>query len=139
MAFQILLGTVGGIFKKIGVEIDERDVQVCHRLKEKERTGVKFVNRKDCLQILRVKKKLKCLDPTELDFPENIRLFINKSLCLYYRVIWNKYKRLRATQKIHQLYTIRGLIRMKLEETAPSKIIWLIWENFFLDIDIENL
>ena len=44
------------VFKKIGVEIDKWDVQACHRLKEKERTMVKFVNRKDCLQILRVKK-----------------------------------------------------------------------------------
>ena len=45
-----------GVFKKIGVKMDERDVQACHYLKEKERTMVKFVNRKDCLQILRVKK-----------------------------------------------------------------------------------
>ena len=79
-----------GVFKKIGVEIDERDVQACHRLKEKERTTVKFVNRKNCLQILGVKKELKFLDPTELAFPENTKVFINKSLCPYYRGIWNK-------------------------------------------------
>ena len=54
-----------GVFKKTGIEIDERDVQACHDLKEKERTIVKFDNRKDCLQILRVKKELKSLDPTE--------------------------------------------------------------------------
>ena len=47
-----------GVFKKIGVKIEKRDVQVCHRLKEKERTSVKFVNKKDCLQILKVKKEL---------------------------------------------------------------------------------
>lgn len=50
--------TVRGVFKKIGVKIEKRDVQVCHRLKEKERTSVKFVNKKDCLQILKVKKEL---------------------------------------------------------------------------------
>ena len=59
-----------GVFKKIAVEIDEQDVQACHCLKEKKRTIVKFVSRKDCLQILRVKKDLKSLDPRELEFPE---------------------------------------------------------------------
>ena len=111
------------VLKKIGVEIDERDVQACHRLKEKERTIVKFVNRKDYLQILRVRKELKSLDPTELDFPENTKTFINESLRPYYRGIWNKCKKLRAIQKIHQFYTISGLTRLKLEETGPSKII----------------
>ena len=70
-----------GVFKKIGVQIDERDFQACHRLKEKKRTIVKFVNRKDSLQILRLKKELKFLDPTDLDFPENSKIFINESLC----------------------------------------------------------
>ena len=45
-------------------------------MKEKEKkTIVKFVNRKDFPQILRVKKKLKSLDPTESDFPENTKIF----------------------------------------------------------------
>ena len=104
LAFQtsVFEETVRGVFKKTGVEIDERDVQACHRLKEKERTIVKFANRKDCLQILRVNKQLKFLDPTELDFLENTKRFINESLCLYYRGIWNKCKKLRTIRKIHQ-------------------------------------
>ena len=56
---SVLEEKVRGVFKKMGVEIDEQDVQVCHRLKKKERTIIKFVNKKDCLQILRVKKELK--------------------------------------------------------------------------------
>ena len=138
---SVLEETVRDVFKKIGVEIDERDVQACHGLKEKERTIVKFVNRKDCLQILRVKKDLKSLDPTELDFPENTKIFINESLCPYYRGIWNKCKKLRAIQKIHQFYTISGLIRVKLEETGPSRIIthMVDLKELFPDIDIENL
>ena len=117
---SVLEETVRGVFKKIGVEIDERVVQVCHCLKEKERTIVKFVNRKDCLQILRLKKDLKSLDSTELDFPENTEISINESICPYYRGIWNRCKKLRAIQKMHQFYTISGLIRVKLEETGPS-------------------
>ena len=89
---SVIEETVRRFFKKIGVEINERDVQACHRFKEKERTIVKFVYRNDCLQILRVKKNLKSLDPTELDFPDSTKIFINESLCPSYRGIWNKCK-----------------------------------------------
>ena len=44
---------------------------------------------------MRVKKDLKDLNPNNLDFPEGTRLFINDILCPYYRVLWNKYKKLR--------------------------------------------
>ena len=130
-----------GVFKKIGVEIDERDVQACHRLKKKDGTIAKFVNRKDFLQILRVKKEIKSLDSTDLNFPDNTKIFINESLCPYYRGIWNKCKKLKAIQKTHQLYTISGLTREKLEETGPSKIITYMVDlkKLFSDIDIENL
>ena len=70
-----------------------------------------------------MKKELNSLDPTELDFPENTKIFANESLYPYYRGIWNKCKKLSAIQKIHQFYMISGLIRVKLEETGPSKII----------------
>ena len=41
-----------GVFKKIGAETDVPDVQACHRLKEKERTIIKFVNKKDVFRSL---------------------------------------------------------------------------------------
>ena len=130
-----------GVFRKIGVEINERDVQACHRLKEKERTMGKFVNRKDCFQILMLKKELKSLDPRELDFPENTKVFINEALCPYYRGICNKCKKLRAIQKIYQFYTTIGLTRVKLEETSPSKIITHMVDlnELFPDLNIEKL
>ena len=72
---SVLERTVRRVFKKIGFEIDKRDVQAFHRLIEKERTTDKFVNRNDCLHIFRVKKELKSLDLTELNFPENTKNF----------------------------------------------------------------
>ena len=50
--------------------------------------------RKDYEQVIRVKKDLKDLNPTDLDFPVGIRLFTNDTLCPYYRVLWNKRKKL---------------------------------------------
>ena len=138
---SVLEETVRRVFKKIGVEINEQNVPTCHHLKEKERTIVEFVNRKNCLQILRVKKELKFLDLTQLDFPENTKIFINESLCPCYKGICSKCKKLTAIQKIHQFYTISGLIRVKMEETGPSKIIthMVDLKDLFPHIDIENL
>ena len=89
-----------GVFKKTGVEIVKQNVQACHYLKEKQIIIVKFVNRTDCLQILRIKKELKSLDPTMLEFPDMTKIFVNESLCPYYRGIWNKSQKLMAIQKI---------------------------------------
>ena len=146
LAYRVLLTIASlrklrGIFGKIGVQVDERDIQACHHLKEKDRAIVKFASRKDCLKILRVKKDLKSLDPTELDFPESTKIYINESFCPYYRGIWNKYKKLRAIQKIHEFYTVSGLIRVKLEETGPSRVIthMIDLKELFPDVNIENL
>ena len=119
--------------------VGRRDVQACHHLKEKERTTVKFFNKNGCLQILRVKKELKSLDSTDLDYPENTKIFINESLCTYYRAILNKCKKLRAIQKIHQFYTINGFIRVKSEESGRSKVISHMANLKELFVDLGNL
>ena len=49
---------------------------------------------KDSEQVIKVKKGLNDLNPTDSDFPEGTRLFINDKLSPYYRVLWNKYKKL---------------------------------------------
>ena len=112
---------VHNIFGEIGVNVNEGDMQVCHRLREKDRTIVMFVNRKDCTNILRVKKDLMHLDPTKLSFSERTKIFINECLCPCYRGIWNKCKKLRANQKLNQFYTINGIFCVKLEENGPTK------------------
>ena len=126
---------VRNIFGEIGVNVNERGIQACHRLREKDRAIVKFVNRKDCTNILRVKKDLKHLDPTKLSFTEGTKIFINESLCPYYRGIWNKCKKLRANQKLHQFYTItvdprfyeHGFYRIPqyIEQKVTVPSIWL--------------
>ena len=111
------------MFQEICVDICDRDIQAFHRLKNKDRTIVKFTNRKDCLRILRVKRQLKGLDPSAVDLPEDTKIFVNESLCPYYRGIWNKCKKLRDKQKLHQYYTINGLIRLRIEESGQPKSI----------------
>ena len=49
--------------------------------------------------MIRMKKDLKDLNTTDLDFPEGTRLFINDTLCPYYRVFWNKTKNYESIRK----------------------------------------
>ena len=129
------------VFREIGVNINERDIQASHRFREKDRTIVEFVNRKDCINILRFKKDLKHLDPSKLSFSEGTKIFINESLCPYYRGIWNKCKKLRANQKLHHFYTINGIVRVKLKENSPPRSIthMLDLANLFPDIEVDSL
>ena len=55
---DVLEETVCGISQELGAELDERDMQACHRIKS-NRIIMKFNNRNNCLQVLRAKKRLK--------------------------------------------------------------------------------
>ena len=74
------------------MDICDRDIQVCHHLKDKDQTIVNCTN-KDCLRIP---------DPAAVDLPEETKIFVNESLCPYCQGIWNKCKKVKDTQKVHQ-------------------------------------
>ena len=83
-----LEGKVLTIFKKIGSEVSPRDIEVFHCLeKDNDRVTVKLSRRKDCEQIISVKKDLKHLKMQEVRLPGNSSIFINTSLCPYYRML----------------------------------------------------
>ena len=128
------------VFGKIGVHVEGKHIQACHRLKDNDRAIVKFSNRKESLQIPRVKKELKSLDPTELDFPEGIKIFINESLCAYYHGLWNKCKTLKGMGKLHVFFVSNGTIKVKILENDRVKPITHAADlKMFPDIDIDNL
>ena len=105
------------IFKKIGSEVSPRDIKACHRLKkENDRVTVKFLRRKDCEQIMSVKKDLKHLKIQEVGLPGNHSIFINSSLCPYYCMLWSKCKRLHDLGKISNFYISSGIIKVKISE-----------------------
>ena len=75
-----LEANISKVFDKLGVHVEGKDIQACHRLEGNDRVIIKFSNRKDSLQVLRLKKDLKSLDPTELNFRKGTIIFINQSL-----------------------------------------------------------
>ena len=124
---SVLEGTVRRVFKKIGVEIDERDIQVCHRLKEKER----IVNKRI------VPKSLGNLNPLTRQSQTFLRTL--KFLLMKVYVLITEASGINA--KNEGLFRKNGLIRVKLEETGPSKIIthMVDLKDLFPNMDIENL
>ena len=72
---------------------------------------------------MRVKKDLKDLDASDLDLAAGKKLYINDSLCLYYRELWNKVKKLWKKKKIFSYFTVSGTVRIRLQEKGPYIII----------------
>ena len=131
---------ISKFFDKLGVHAVGKDIHACHGLKDNDKVIIKFSNKKDSLQVLLVKKDLKYLDPTELDFAEGTRIFINESLCAYYRGLWNKCKRLNDMGKLNVSFVSNGTIKVKILKNDRAKPITheADLKKMFPDIDVEN-
>ena len=92
--------TVCKVFNSIGFIMGEDRIEACHQLTKPDRTIVKFSRRKDCEHLMHIKKGLKYLNPTNLSFPEGTKIYVNDSLCQYYRGLWNEYKKLWNNKKV---------------------------------------
>ena len=137
---DVLEEKVCDIFHKLGIEIGQRDIQACHR-KKTSKTIIKLSNRKDCFQFLRAKKQVKDLDGTTLNLLSDSKIFINKSLCGYYRELLNKCKQVKGDKKIHQFYTNDGIIHLKLVENGSVKTIAHVnnLKDLFPNFNMDNL
>ena len=74
--------------KEISVPIDPSLVEDCHRLPSKglpKKAILKLNRRKDIRRILLNKNKLKNLKPETVNLPGETNVFINESLCFYYK------------------------------------------------------
>ena len=82
------------VFSKVGCEIISRDIEACHRLTNNDRIIVKFLRRKDCDQVLSFKSDLRKVKLGDIGLRGSNSMFINPSLCPYYRMLWSNSKRL---------------------------------------------
>ena len=118
---QDLKHIVCKVFNSIGFDIGEDRIQVCHRLTKPGRTIVNFSRRKDCQHLIRIKKGLKDLNPTNLSFPDGIKIYVNDGLCLYHWGLWNECKKLWNNKKIYSCFSANGSVRVKQVENGSYK------------------
>ena len=103
------------VFEKVACTIDPSFIDDCHRVgKNNYRVIIKFSRRKDCKQVLQVKKDLKDLNTDDLDLSRGTKNFVNQSLCPYYRILWSKSKRLHNMGIINSFYISGGTVKVKL-------------------------
>ena len=97
-------GKICTVLNRIGVAVKPDDIEACHRLYNDKKTILKFSKHKVCQQVLRVKKELKNIDPSEFDFPEGTAIFINESLFLLQNAMEQMQEALEKETNIHVLY-----------------------------------
>ena len=75
---------------------------------------IKFSRRKNANKVRSKKRKLKSKNVTSLGI--NKPIYINDSLCTYYKKLWAKCKKLRDNQGIHAFWISNGSIKLKESE-----------------------
>ena len=104
---------------EVGCKIDLGFIDDCHRLgKINGRDIIKFARRKGCKQVLQVKKDLKELNTDDMDLPRGTNIFVNQSLCPYYRILWSKSKRLHSMGIINSFFVSGGTVKVKITENS---------------------
>ena len=79
-----------------GVPVDPGLAEDCHCLPSKgnpKKVVFKLNLPKDARKVLLNKKKLKNLDPETVNLLSGTKIYINKSLCTYYKKLWPKCKK----------------------------------------------
>ena len=104
------------ILNSIDAPTTPEQIQACHRMKDKKRTIVKFVNRKSAFQALQKRLTLKDLDKSVLNMPSDTVIYLNESLCPYYRMLHGKCKMLWQQNKIFSFWVSNGNVRYRLRE-----------------------
>ena len=109
----------------IGAPVNTDLVEDCHRIPSKGSPKIvilKLSCRKDSIQVLLNKNKLKQLKPESLNLPASLKIYINESLCPYYEKLWTKCKKLWDAKRILSFWISNGSLRVKLVNENVSII-----------------
>ena len=98
--------------------MSDKDIEDCHRVGKRGTTIVKFCKRKVSKQVLNVRKDLTKLSMEDLQLTGQGKLYINQSLCPYYRGLLSKSKSLHRMGKIFSYYVSNGTVKIKMQETS---------------------
>ena len=119
-----LEGKVLKLLEKIDVGVHPDHIEACNWIKSNagpKKVIIKLSRRKDADKIRRAKKKLRGLNLSSTGI--NSAVYINDSLCRYYKNLWAKCKKLWLNKFIHGFWTSNGSIRLKLTETGNVRVI----------------
>ena len=84
---------------------------------------------------MKVKKDISKVSLIDINL-DNTKIFINQSLCPYYKSLWSKSKRLHAIKQIHSYNVSNGTVKINLEEKSRPISITHKSLPFQLDIPV---
>ena len=106
--------TVSVIFNSMGININENDIEDCHRIgkSKPKKTIVRFTNRKFCKKAMKNKSKLKDKDTTEFGnhFADKPAIYISDNLSPSYSETMFYCRKLKRAGRIHNNYYVNGKI-----------------------------
>ena len=76
---------------------------------------------KDATKIRSTKRKLKDMDLTYIGI--NNPVYINGSLCTYYKMLWRKCKSLRTNKLIHSFWVTNRSIKLRTVENGRTYVV----------------
>ena len=129
------------ILNECDTPVDLTNIEACHHLRSKARSKkviIKLSKRKDVFNILQRKKKLKSVDITKVGLPQGSLVFINQSLCSYYKYLWSLCKRLHLKKLIHSFWASNGNVNLKVRENTPVLLVSIV-SDMEKHLDIKEL
>ena len=120
--------TVVKILKKIDVNVNENDIEACHRIGKSKNgvpknTIVRFCNRKHSKRALYNRKRLTESNLESIGLGKN-RIFISENLTNYNNMLAYKCRKLKRAKAIHSTFTRDGVVTIGIEENGkPKKIL----------------
>ena len=68
------------------------------------------------------KKKLKTMKPQNIGLPSGYKIYINESVCKYYKYLWWKYKLLQTRGNIQSFWVTNGSIRIRNQDDKVTSV-----------------
>ena len=114
--------------------VDPSNTGDCHWIKSgkgAKKVIVKLSRRKDANKIRLLKKGLRGMNLSSLGISSAV--YINDSLCTYYKMLWGKCRKLLSNKYIHSFWVTNGTIKLKTVEMGESMLLLteMIWWNCF--------
>lgn len=109
-------------FETAGVHVRKRDFHAIHRLKDHKTVIAKLVNRRDSINILKKKKKLRQLSEDDKTKLKASKIYVNESLCRPYRQLLGKCNALFKNGYVNSFYTTNGKLKIHYDGDQGEEI-----------------
>ena len=127
------------IISRAGVNVPNEDVEGCHRIGRNNATILKFSRRKDCYATLKVRKEISKIKFDDINI--NDKIYINQSLCQYYKTLRWRCKKMWENELIHSFWVYNSKLFIRI--TADGNMFEISHDNdimeLFPDIDLNEI